>query len=222
MISWLKGDVIQNWHYGTRSGLVLACNGVGYEVQLTKRGLLTIKSCKEITLWIHEIVKEDGSNLFGFNQQQERDLFRKLISVNGVGPQTGMVLLEDNDFEQLLHTIISQDIKKLTRSSGIGNRTAQRLVLELESKLSDFELKANFPTPPLSINELPKDLSNEVKSTLENLGFSDPEILDALKAVSIEHCTETYPKGNNAVSTQKLDFDSLFKKTLTKLNQQTG
>ena len=119
MIGWLRGERIQRWEQGGRHGLVIACGGVGYEVQLTRRDQTSLggDSC---TLWIHQVHREDGSHLYGFPLQMDRDLFRTLIGVNGVGPQVALSLLDSCTATDLVTAIIEGDLKRLTQAQGVG------------------------------------------------------------------------------------------------------
>lgn len=93
MIGWLKGEKIDVWGNGSRSGVIIACSGVGYEVQTLCRNQSKINESKELTLWIHQVQREDGSSLIGFLEKSDRNFFRKLISVNGIGPQLAISLV---------------------------------------------------------------------------------------------------------------------------------
>ena len=99
MISWLKGKIIKNWHISSKRGVVLNVGGVGYEVQLLSKQINLNDNSIAKEFWIHQINREDYTNLYGFSQVNQRDLFRKIISVNGIGPQIGMNLLDSiHDF----------------------------------------------------------------------------------------------------------------------------
>ena len=82
MIGWLKGEKIEYWVHGTRSGVIISCSGVGYEVQTLCRNQSKISESKELTLWIHQIQREDGVNLYGFKKKSDRNLFRLLTYSN--------------------------------------------------------------------------------------------------------------------------------------------
>ena len=138
MICWLKGKLIQNWHISSRKGVVINVGGIGYEVQLLSKQIVTIDKTIEKEFWIHQITREDCTNLYGFNEINERDLFRKIISVNGIGPQIGMALLDDLEVNQLVNAIENNDVNLLTKSQGIGKRIAERLIVELKNKLQQF------------------------------------------------------------------------------------
>jgi Holliday junction DNA helicase RuvA subunit len=134
MIGWLQGDRIETWEQGNRRGWLIACAGVGYEVQLTERHLGDPEQQHQVTLWIHQVQKEDGSSLFGFPERRERDLFRQLISVNGVGPQMGLALLECWGPDDLVNAILDGDVRRLSQAQGVGKRTAERLAVKRLSR----------------------------------------------------------------------------------------
>ncbi len=119
MISWLKGKIIKKWYISTKKGVVLNVNGVGYEVNALLKHLSKIDNSNFQEFWIHQINREDGSTLYGFIDINQRDLFRKIISVNGIGPQIGMALLEDNEVSQFISAIQNNEINLLTRSQGV-------------------------------------------------------------------------------------------------------
>ena len=173
MISWLKGQIIQDWHLSSRKGVVLNVGGIGYEVQLLSKEISNIDKTNIKEFWIHQIYREDSSNLYGFKEINQRDLFRKIISVNGIGPQIGMALLEDLEVDQLVDAIEDNDLNLLTKSQGIGKRIAERLVVELKNKLNQFkdkeETKVNYKKSDRS-NHIAKYLE-EIKSILNSLDF---------------------------------------------------
>ena len=190
MISWLEGLNLDTWDQGSKRGILIACSGVGYEVQLLQRHLNIIDSNKSITVWVHHINRDDISNLFGFSSKKERDLFRILISVNGVGPQTGMALLDKDDPNDLVEAIINGNFTELQKAPGIGKRTAERLVVELKGKLFNFvggittiENENHNNTEFIFLDEAQL---KELKEALQSIGYDDFEIQKALRAVSIE------------------------------------
>ena len=105
MIGWLQGRHMECWTQGNRSGVLLVCAGVGYEVQLTSRHQKQLQPDSELTLWIHQVQREDGSSLFGFPSRQERDLFRLLIGVNGVGPQAVSLGYDELEIRRAIRAI---------------------------------------------------------------------------------------------------------------------
>ena len=189
MIGWLRGERIQTWEQGGRRGVVIACSGVGYEVQLTKRDQQAQidDSC---TVWIHQVQRDDGSTLYGFPQQRDRDLFRTLIAVNGVGPQMALSLLDCCAAPELVMAIIEGDLKRLTQAQGVGKRTAERIAVELRDRLSSWAPEANEASLSLvdrsDVKALPiqPDSLQELQLTLETLGYEDLEIRRAMRAVA--------------------------------------
>ncbi len=226
MIGWLKGEKIELWNYGSRSGLVLSCNGIGYEIQLSKKGLKAIENFKDISVWAHQLQREDGFSLFGFTTRIERDLFRKLISVPGIGPQLAMTLLEDNEYQQLISIILNKDISMLTKSSGVGKRTAERIILELQNKLSEFNFSNGSSNQKRNEQDLSKifeeTVIREVRSALGNLGYTDLNITEALNTIAMAKKRGLASTSDEGSFLKNIDFDYLFKETLMTLNQEIG
>ena len=177
MIGWLKGDIRHRLQRGNRNHILLACAGVGYEIQLTERDWQRLEIGEELELWIHQSISADNLQLFGFGSISERDLFRELISVSGVGPQAGIGLLSACDFNELVSALVQSDIKTLCRAPGVGKRTAERLSLELRSKLlnSSGDLTQ-------SLTEI-SDTKPQLISTLDALGYEAAEINRAIKLI---------------------------------------
>ena len=164
MISWLKGEIVHIWQISTKKGVVLDVGGVGYEIQLLPKNIWRSEDMNKIELWIQQIDREDGTNLYGFNEINQRDLFRKIISVNGIGPQIGMALLDDLEVGQLVDAIEENDLNLLTKSQGIGKRIAERLVVDLKNKLQQF--KDNKET---TVNHQSSNRSNHFVKYLEEI-----------------------------------------------------
>ncbi len=136
MIGWLRGEVEDPWQQASRCGLLLICQGVGYEVQISQRHWAALPPRGTLlTLHVHQSIREDGWTLFGFASRAERDLFRELVAVSGVGPQMGMALLGAMAMEELVNAIVDGDGRRLSQAPGVGKRTAERLCLELRQKL---------------------------------------------------------------------------------------
>ena len=224
MISWLKGVIIQNWHLSSKEGVVINVGGIGYEVQLLSKQIEILDKSIVTEFWIHQIHREDCTNLYGFNEINERDLFRKIISVNGIGPQIGMALLDDLEVNQFVNAIESNDVKLLTKSQGIGKRIAERLVVELKNKLRKVKKKNN----EITIIDQNENISNqfsqyleEINSILSSLGYMDNEIKD-----SIELIIKNEKENNSLISSLSAEaktalMDKHLKKILIKLSQKS-
>ena len=185
MIGWLEGLIVYKLQRGNRSQITLNCNGVGYEVQITQREWLTLDNNQTIQLWIHQTISPDNWQFFGFKSTQERDIFRELISVNGVGPQAGMALMQECKPQELVEAISNGDLRRLCKAQGIGKRTAERLAVELRASIAVFA--GMDPAPSLaegiSSEQMPES-GADVEATLSMLGYDDLEIRRAIRAIA--------------------------------------
>jgi len=222
MISWLKGEIINNWHISSKKGVVLNVNGVGYEIQLLSKQVDMLDNSNLKEFWIHQIDREDCTNLYGFNEINERDLFRIIISVNGIGPQIGMALLEDFEVSTLVKAINENDIALLIKSQGIGKRIAERLVVELRNKLTQFNdqnLIENDYMNPITSNNFARYL-DEIKSILNSLGYIDNEIEESIELIKTSE-NEKILLNNSLTSERKAELmDKDLKKILISLSQK--
>ena len=192
MISWIEGRRIDSWVNGAKEGLVLATNGIGYEIQILPRQKKSLPDEEVLSLWIHQTHREDSIYLHGFIKKEERDLFRILIAVNGIGSQMAMSLLETNDVLELIEAIITKDIVKISKAQGVGKKTAERLTIELKQKLSEqfrdiIISESNNPpnqNPSIKGSIQEEEYFNEVYSTLKAIGYEEQEISCALTAVT--------------------------------------
>ena len=178
MIGWLQGTIKNYYQRGNRHIALISSGGVGYEVQLVQRDWVTLHLGDEQERWVHQVVSPDNIHLFGFSAIEERDLFRELIGVNGVGPQAALALLDALQLNELLRALIHSDLKTLCRAQGVGKRTAERMALELRSRL--VNTVAPTDTEHVSLESSPQDLI----ATLETLGYETEEIHSALKRLN--------------------------------------
>ena len=178
MIGWLKGEIQHRDQRRSRNLVLIGCGGIGYEVYLVQRDWQTLSTGKVHEFWIHQVVSADSLQLFGFLQVAERDLFRELIQVSGVGPQAGLSLLDACKPNELVSALVHSDIKTLCRAKGVGKRTAERLALELRTRLVDSHGSID---PDLNqVEPVPPDLI----ATLETLGYETHEIQSALQRLN--------------------------------------
>ena len=178
MIGWLQGTIKNYYQRGNRHIALISSGGVGYEVQLVQRDWVTLHLGDEQERWVHQVVSPDNIQLFGFSAIEERDLFRELIGVNGVGPQAALALLDALQLNELLRALIHSDLKTLCRAQGVGKRTAERMALELRSRL--VNTVAPTDTEHVSLESSPQDLI----ATLETLGYETQEIQSALQRLN--------------------------------------
>ncbi|MBN8578886.1 MAG: Holliday junction branch migration protein RuvA [Cytophagales bacterium] len=131
MIAYLKGKLA----YKEPTYVLLEANGIGYQVSISLNTFSEIKDREDLTLLTYLHVREDAHILYGFASASEKQMFQQLISVNGVGPNTALVVLSYLTPAELKTAIVREDVTTLQRVKGIGGKTAQRLVLELKDKL---------------------------------------------------------------------------------------
>jgi len=155
--------------------LIVDCNGVGYEVSVPMSTFYNLPATGErVMLLTHMVVREDAQLLYGFGTSQERELFRQLIKISGIGARTALGILSGMSVNDLAQAVTLQEVGRLTRIPGIGKKTAERLLLELKGKLG-----AELGTAPGTEGES----SNDVLSALLALGYSEKEALLAIKQV---------------------------------------
>jgi Holliday junction DNA helicase RuvA len=157
--------------------LLVDCQGVGYEIDVPMSTLYQLPEVNQkITLLTHFQVREDAQQLFGFATETEREAFRALIKISGVGSRTALAVLSGMSVNELAQAIALQEAGRLTQVPGIGKKTAERLCLELKGKLAP-DLGIGAGKPPVI------EASSEVLQALLALGYSEKEALLALKQI---------------------------------------
>ena len=157
--------------------LLVDCQGIGYEVDVPMSTLYQLPQAgQKITLLTHFQVREDAQQLFGFATETEREAFRQLIKISGVGSRTALAVLSGMSVNELAQAIALQEAGRLTQVPGIGKKTAERLCLELKGKLApDLGITGGKPQAI--------EASSEVLQALLALGYSEKEALMALKQI---------------------------------------
>lgn len=155
---------------------VLDCNGVGYSVFITMNTYSKINGVEKATLLTHLRVAEDAQELYGFADEQERRLFRHLISVSGIGPKTAMTILSSSSPDMIMRAILSDNIRQLQTLKGVSEKTAQKIVIELKKKIS----KEDFPSMAMT-EKIPS--RNEALAALTTLGFPRTASEKAIDAI---------------------------------------
>ena len=137
MISYLVGQLVEK----STPWLVIEVNGVGYDVQASLNTFTDLPALgAEIKLLTHFVVREDAQLLYGFADQSERQLFRTLIKINGVGAKLALAILSGMDAAAFSHCIIASDVASLTRLPGVGKKTAERLIVEMKDRLQEWHV----------------------------------------------------------------------------------
>jgi len=176
MIGYLQGQVIAKH----KNAITLLCGQVGYDVHLTTPVLESLENGQDKAFFIYTKVREDDLSLFGFEKQSELDFFKLVLSVNGVGPKTALEILS-SDIEKVKNAIMQENAAFLSKVPGIGKKTAERIILDLKSKVQ-----------PESYQELAlqqdQDLE-EVIAALMGLGYQRNEVYRVLKASPTELTT---------------------------------
>ena len=157
--------------------LLVDCQGVGYEIDVPMSTLYQLPEVNQkITLLTHFQVREDAQQLFGFATETEREAFRALIKISGVGSRTALAVLSGMSVNELAQAITLQESARLMQVPGIGKKTAERLLLELKGKLApDLGLVAGKPNA--------REASSEILQALLALGYSEKEALLAITQI---------------------------------------
>lgn len=179
MINYLRGITIEIKAIGNRAILVLEVNSLGYEVQIPPRIMPQLLLGEVVQIFTHLQMREEQPYLYGFTKVVERDLFRQLITVSGVGAQVAIALLDSLEIEQLVEAIVTNNIKILTQAPGVGTKTAERLALELKTKLAK-----EYKLTGLKTTGVNTALQEDVEMTLLALGYTPVEVHQALTVLS--------------------------------------
>lgn len=171
MIAHIKGIVVEKFI----SSLIVDVNGVGYELTVPALDFDATNLDDEVKFYTHHSVRENAEELFGFSSLAGKRLFEMLISVNGVGPKAGIAILSLGSAEEVRSAIASGDAKFISSASGVGKKTAERIILELGDKVGS----ASTPTPTRrTLNE-----KDEALDALMALGFQLKEATSALAEI---------------------------------------
>lgn len=169
MIGFVKGKVILK----DGNELIVDVGGVGYRVLVSEKLLNSLNNKNEIQLYTYTYVKEDVLDLFGFRDLADLKLFKDLISVNGVGPRTAMTIFSFSTREDIIDAVLKGDVSFFTRIPRLGKKNAQKIIIELKSRLKD--------TSSFDLNAGEKEDNKEVFEALKTFGFSHKEIVESLK-----------------------------------------
>lgn len=180
MISYIKG-ILEDMSPGM---VVVDNHGIGYQMMVPMRGESFPKIGQEIKIYTHMHVREDDVSLFGFLSKEEKEAFELLIGVNGIGPKVGLSVLSTLSVYELKMAVISEDVKTISKTPGLGPKGAKKLILELKDKLSFEELEEYGVGA--EIFDTSADSSDSVMITIEglvSLGYSKSEAAIAVNKV---------------------------------------
>lgn len=181
----------------TPSYIVVNCCGVGYMVEISLTSFSALKDKKDGRIYTHFVVRDDAQILFGFATKKERELFRELISVSGIGVNTARMMLSSLSVDELVGAIVNEDSKTISTIKGIGTKTAQRVCVDLHDKLKKLEF-ANDNIKSNSI--LCNKNKNEALLALQTLGFNK---------VIIEKTLDKILQVDNDISVESLVKEAL-------------
>lgn len=165
MYAYLKGKLAHK----DPTFVIIDISGVGYEVKISLNTFSKIKDQENIQLYTHFHVKEDAQILFGFADTHEKQTFLHLISISGVGPSTGLMVLSSLTPQEVEHAILSEDVRTIQAVKGIGAKTAQRIILELKDKLGKDNAGGDLLNLPISNKNTTR---NEALTALVTLGIN--------------------------------------------------
>lgn len=176
MIGKLTGTLLEK----NPPEVLVDCHGVGYEVQVPMSTFYNLPQVGQpISLLTHFIVREDAQLLYGFATAQERQTFRELIKISGVGPRMALSLLSGLSIEELAQAVATQEAGRLVKVPGIGKKTAERLLLELKGKLGDAVVTG-------AAAQVKSDAQADILQALLALGYSDNEASACLKQLPVD------------------------------------
>ncbi|MCD8208594.1 MAG: Holliday junction branch migration protein RuvA [Bacteroidales bacterium] len=175
MIDYIKGTVIE---LGPTE-LVLECSGIGYSILISLQTFSALEGKSEATVYIHHYLREDEELFYGFATKDERELFRLLLAVSGIGATTARMMLSSLSSEEIRNAIVAEDITRIKSIKGIGVKTAQRLVIELKDKI----VKGGGADMSSMFGKVDNALVDEATTALVLLGFARANVNKAVSAI---------------------------------------
>ncbi|MBK7393789.1 MAG: Holliday junction branch migration protein RuvA [Chloracidobacterium sp.] len=179
MIAFLSGKLLEK----QANTAIVDVGGVGYEVSIPLSTFYELGDVgSDVSLRIYTHVREDAIQLFGFKTVRERDLYLRLISVQGIGPKMGITMLSGMSADEMILAIRTEDLARLTSIPGVGRKTAERLAIELRDKIGELSSGGTTASDVGSGASLPADaVFEDALSALVNLGYQRPAAEKALK-----------------------------------------
>jgi len=179
MIAYIQGKITMK----TPSYVYIDIGGLAYHVEISMHTFSQIEAKKEVKLFTHLQIKEDGHFLYGFYEEKERELFRLLISVSGIGPSTAQVILSSMRPDEIINAIFAEQDTNFKNVKGIGAKTAKRIILDLKDKIKKLDLGE----PGSIVQEGGNTLRTEVLSALKGLGINRAQAEPLLNKILKQH-----------------------------------
>ena len=202
MIAFIQGELCD----AGQDTIVVACHGIGYEIQIPVSVAQALPDPGNVVkIYTYTYVREDALGLFGFLTKDDLDVFRLLITVNGVGPKAALAILSAMTADELRFAILAEDAKAIAKAPGIGPKTAKRMIIELKDKLnleSMIECHGDAEISSSDHGDAAANVRDEVIMALTALGYGNTEAVRAVRAVS---------------GADEMDSETLLKQALKKI-----
>lgn len=201
MYAYIKGEIADI----SEDNLVLECNNIGYNIRIPLSVAQRLPGIgATVKIYTYTSVREDAFNLFGFLSRDDLEIYKKLIAVNGIGPKGALSILSAMSADDLRLAVVSGDAKAIAKAPGVGNKSAERIILELKDKIAlklSFEEDMDFA----SMGGMPEEgtAKNEAMEALISLGYTPTEAVKAIKQLE---------------STQDMDSGAILKQALKVLS----
>ena len=179
MIGQIRGKLIEK----NPPEILMAVGGITYEFQIPMSTLYQLPELgRDLLLHTHFVVREDAQLLYGFYDKGDKAMFRALIRVNGVGPKLALGILSSMDVNEFVRTVRNNDVTTMVNLPGIGKKTAERLIIEMRDRLSEWDTSASSPTSA-SLGLAEAGIKKDAETALIGLGYKPPQATRAISQV---------------------------------------
>lgn len=182
MYAYIKGEIADI----SEDNLVLECNNIGYNIRIPLSVAQKLPGIGAfVKIYTYTSVREDAFNLFGFLSKDDLEIYKKLIAVNGIGPKGALSILSAMSADDLRYAIVSGDAKAIAKAPGVGNKSAERIILELKDKIG-LRFSADEGMESAAVADVPQsNAANEAIEALVALGYTPTEALKAIKQLEL-------------------------------------
>jgi len=218
LISWIKGELVDLWQTNNKFFIVINCQGLGYEIQILESIYIKLKTKEiphnNIVFWLKHIKKEDSDLLYGFKTKEQKEFFVEILKIRGVGSQIGMALLNKFSIGEIINAISSKDKKLISSVQGIGQKMAERIILDLKNNLnmkSTFNEEINNSSI-LKENQEINSMLQDIDLTLQSLNYTKKDIKKLFPILVNEI------KNKTILEKDKISFEYILKLAMNKLD----
>lgn len=182
MITYVKGELTEIYV----NSIIVECYGIGYEIMVPASIIAELPSIGDVVkIYTYQYVREDILDLYGFLTKDDLDIFKLLITVNGIGPKGAINILSVIRPDDLRIAILSDDVKTIQSAPGIGGKTAQKVIIELKDKLN-LEDVINKNYEQVNVTKISQNVKDEAVEALVSLGYSSAEALRAVRDIAVD------------------------------------